>query len=76
MLLFEMAQKMAKMGKKNSHEGVYHLKMASSSLFVFFNVHTDGSKWDLCWTALDPFQTVKSDFFKKKPRLTLNTIMG
>ena len=34
MLLFEMAKKMAKMGKKNSHEGVYHLKMASSSLFV------------------------------------------
>ena len=23
--------------------------MASSSLFVFFNVHTDGSKWDLRW---------------------------
>ena len=41
------------MGKK-SHEGVYRLKMASSSLFVFFNVHTDGSKWDLRWTALDP----------------------
>ena len=51
-LLFEMAQKMANMGK-NSHEGVYRLKMASSSLFVFFNVHTDGSKWDLRWTALD-----------------------
>ena len=48
-----MAQKMANMGK-NSHEGVYRLKMASSSLFVFFNVHTDGSKWDLRWTALDP----------------------
>ena len=52
MLLFEMAKKMVKMGKKNSHEGVYHLKMASSSLFVFFNVHTDGSKWDLRCTAL------------------------
>ena len=46
-----MAQKMAKMGKQ-IHEGVYCLKMASSSLFVFFNVHTDGSKWDLRWTAI------------------------
>ena len=29
----------------NSHEWKYRLKMASSSLFVFFNVHTDGSKY-------------------------------
>ena len=41
------------MGKK-SHEGVYRLKMASSSLFVFFNAFSDRSKWDLRWTVLNP----------------------
>ena len=35
--------------------------MAISSLFVFFNVHTDGSKWDLRWTALDP-KKILDDF--------------
>ena len=52
-----MAQKMAKMAKnefKKSHEGVYRLKMASSSLFVFFNAFSDRSKWDLRWTVLNP----------------------
>ena len=36
----------------NSHEGVYCLNMASSSLFVFINVHTGGSKWDLRCSAV------------------------
>ena len=50
--------------------------MASSSLFVFFNVHTDGSKWDLRWTVLDPiailaFFGVISVFFSQKDPTTL-----
>ena len=51
------------MGKQKSHEGVYRLKMASSSLFVFFDAFSDGSKWDLRWTALDPFLAILAIFW-------------
>ena len=49
----------------NSHDGVYRLKMASSSLFVFFNVHTDGSKWDMRWTISNS----KMRFSQKKTKI-------
>ena len=46
--------------------------MASSSLFVFFDVLTDGSKWDLHWTALDP-KKILDDFPKATLAMRMKT---